>query len=180
MQLKVHYWTRLLLKLKGTPAFCLMDWEKLTSVTADGDRNKRGSTIAIYIYIYMTLHGSSCIRALTIWWYFTALLIKRYSYRHCNSNSRLFNATVLSHHQFQNFVEGNRSAHDNALYLSAVRWLSRGVVLRTFSFVDQSRYFHHGTEQNWPWLLHFLWTDTLMNAIWNFKEKLTTVWYLFW
>lgn len=90
------------------------------------------------------------LRVLTIWCHFTALLIKRHSYGHCHLNSILFNATVLSHHQFQNFVEGNRSA---------VRWLSRGVVLRTFSFVDQIRYFHRGKEQNGSWLLHLLWTN---------------------
>jgi len=75
-----------------------------------------------------------------------------------NLNSGLYNARDLSHHQFQNFVEGNRSAHDNGLYKSAVRWLSTGMVLRT-SFVDQTRYFHHGTEQKGPWLLHLLWTN---------------------
>ena len=36
-----------------------------------------------------------------------------------NLNSGLFNARAFSHHQFQNFVEGNRSAHDNAFYQSA-------------------------------------------------------------
>jgi hypothetical protein len=111
--------------LKKTLLSCQMAWGNVTSVTAICNRNKQGSTITIHIW----LHGSSCIQALTIWRYFTATLIKRHSYRYWNFNSGLLNAMVLSHHQFQNFVEASRSAHDNTFYPIAVRWLSKGVVL---------------------------------------------------
>jgi uncharacterized protein YlaN (UPF0358 family) len=37
-----------------------MDWEKLTSVTADGDRNKRGSTVTSHMnHIRKLMHMSS-------------------------------------------------------------------------------------------------------------------------
>jgi hypothetical protein len=56
----------------------------------------------------------------------THIVISTVDYIRCNG---------LTHHQFQDFLDEMKMQHDNVYYL-AIRWLSRGTVLKKlFSFM---------------------------------------------
>jgi hypothetical protein len=49
-------------------------------------------------------------------------------YGHCYFNSELHS----THRQFQHFLEEIETPYGNVVYYSALRWLSRGAVLKIF------------------------------------------------
>lgn len=115
-----------------------LPWAKLVSVTTDGGRNMSGQNKGLVgriktklaeigcdnpLFFHCIVHQEALCCKVIEWKEVMDIVISTVNYIRKNG---------LTHRQFQQFLKDMEADHRDVLYYSAVRWLSRGAVLKRF------------------------------------------------
>lgn len=162
-----------------------LPWAKLVSVTTDGGRNMSGQNKGLVgkiktklaeigcdnpLFFHCIVHQEALCCKVIEWKEVMDIVISTVNYIRKNG---------LTHRQFQQFLKDMEADHRDVLYYSAVRWLSRGAVLkRFFDLRKEINTFMAGKGESVPqltnpqWLINLGFLTDLTHELYMLNTKL--------